>query len=106
MLTRLRDKRGQNTLEYAVIIVVVVAGLLAMQTYIKRGMQGKLRSSTDSIGEQYSPGITTGTYTTNTGSTSAEVITNAGVTTTDVTRGTQTRTGSETVAEQAEEYMP
>lgn len=49
-------RKGQSTLEYAVIIAVVVAGLLAMQTYMKRAVQGKLRQSTDSIGEQYSAG--------------------------------------------------
>jgi Flp pilus assembly pilin Flp len=97
MFIRLRGKKGQNTLEYAVIIAVVVAGLIAMQTYIKRGVQGKLRSSTDSIGEQYSPSNTTGTYTTTTSSVSEEVVTTAGVTTTNVTTGNQTRFGSETV---------
>lgn len=56
--------RGQSTLEYAVIIVVILAALLAIQAYIKRGVQGKLRSSADSIGEQYSAGKTTSTYTT------------------------------------------
>jgi len=106
MFIRLRDKRGQSTLEYAVIIAVVVAGLIAMQTYIKRGMQGKLRSSTDSIGEQYSPGITTGTYTTTSGSTTSEAVTPAGVNTTNVTRGTQTRSGSETVDVLDREYYP
>lgn len=45
--------KGQSTLEYAVIIVVVSAALLAMQIYMKRGVQGKMRESTDSIGEQF-----------------------------------------------------
>lgn len=103
MFMRLRNKRAQSTLEYAVIIAVVVAGLLAMQFYIERGLKGKLRTSTDNIGEQYAPGLTTGTYTTTTGSTSAETITNAGVTTTNVTRGNQVRTGSETVAPLADD---
>jgi hypothetical protein len=51
-------------LEYAVIIAVVVAGLIVIQPYIKRSMQGKLRESTDKIGEQYSAGNMTGKYTT------------------------------------------
>ena len=58
-------RRGQSTLEYAVIIAVVIAALIAIQTYVKRGVQGKLRSSVDSIGQQYSAGSTTSTYTTN-----------------------------------------
>ncbi len=55
------QKRGQSTLEYAVIIAVVVAALLAIQIYMKRGVQGKLRESSDKIGEQYSAGNTVGT---------------------------------------------
>ena len=57
-------KKGQSTLEYAVVIVVVLAALLAIQVYVRRSIQGKLRSSTDSIGEQYSAGNTTSKYTT------------------------------------------
>ena len=45
--------RGQSTLEYAVIIAVVVGALLAIQIYMKRGVQGKLRDSTDQIGQQF-----------------------------------------------------
>ena len=55
--------RAQSTLEYAVIIAVVVAALLTMQVYIKRGLQGRLRSVADEIGQQYDPGNTTGNMT-------------------------------------------
>ncbi|MDD4938679.1 MAG: hypothetical protein PHI60_00760 [Candidatus Omnitrophica bacterium] len=48
--------QGQSTLEYALIIAVVVGALLAMQIYFKRGVQGKLREATDDIGGQYSAG--------------------------------------------------
>ncbi len=109
-----RYSRGQSTLEYAIIIAVIVAALVVMQIYIKRGVQGKLRSSTDQIGEQYSPGHTTGGYTTTTGSTTHEAIVSSysvtgtanGLTTTGITRGDQTRTGNETVAGQTEENWP
>ncbi|MCK9603366.1 MAG: hypothetical protein M0R66_03310 [Candidatus Omnitrophica bacterium] len=58
---RLRlNKKAQSTLEYALLIGVIVAGLIAMQLYLKRGYQGKLRESSDQIGEQYSPSYTTG----------------------------------------------
>lgn len=56
------SKRAQSTLEYAIIVAVVVGALLAMQVYIKRGIQGRVRSSTDSIGEQYSAGHVTAKY--------------------------------------------
>lgn len=100
------SKKGQSTLEYAIIVVVIVAALIIMQVYIKRGVQGKLRDSSDDIGQQYSPGITTGSYTTTTGSTQQEVVTRAGVTTTTVSRGSQSRTGSETVADFSQEAWP
>jgi hypothetical protein len=51
----LKRTQGQSTLEYAVVIAVVVSALLAMQIYMKRGAQGKLRQATDDIGEQFSP---------------------------------------------------
>ncbi len=56
MLTKLR--RAQSTLEYALLLSVVVGGLLTMQNYLKRSVQGRLQASADEIGEQYSPGLT------------------------------------------------
>lgn len=50
-----RRRGGQSTLEYAVVIAVVVAAAVAMQIYMKRGVQGKLRAATDDIGGQFSP---------------------------------------------------
>jgi hypothetical protein len=65
-------KKAQSTLEFAVVIVCTIAALLAMQVYIKRSMQGRLRASADSIGEQYAPGNTVlnSTYNLNTNTTS------------------------------------
>jgi Flp pilus assembly pilin Flp len=56
----IRDRRGQTFLEYAVIIACVVAALLSMQVYIKRAIQGGLRSAINEVGEQYEPRKTTG----------------------------------------------
>lgn len=52
--------RAQSTLEYVVLIAVIAAALFAMQTYIKRGMQGRMRDSADNLGQGffYSPGAT------------------------------------------------
>lgn len=63
----LKRKKGQSTLEYAMVIAVIVAALVAMQIYMKRSVQGKLRSATDDIGQQYSVGNMTGTVTTQAG---------------------------------------
>lgn len=62
MLIKLR--KGQSTLEYAVIMAVVVAALVSMQVFMKRGVQGKLKDSADRIGDHYAAGNTEGTYTT------------------------------------------
>lgn len=48
-------KRGQGTLEYALIIAVVVAALLAINIYMKKGVLGRLKASTDEIGKQFDP---------------------------------------------------
>jgi hypothetical protein len=58
MLQYLNQKRGQSTLEYAVLIVVIIGALLTIQVYLKRGIQGRMRSSADDIGDQYSDGNT------------------------------------------------
>jgi uncharacterized protein (UPF0333 family) len=49
----LNIKRGQSVLEYAILMVIIIAALLTLQTYVKRGIQGRLKSSTDDIGGQY-----------------------------------------------------
>jgi len=45
MLRRLR--KGQSTAEYAIVIGLVIAAAVAMQIYVKRGLQGKIRDATD-----------------------------------------------------------
>ena len=53
--TRQRSRKAQSTLEYAVAISVIIAALLVMQIYMKRGVAGKLRVATDQIGDQFNP---------------------------------------------------
>lgn len=67
MLKKLRTFKGQSTLEYAILIVIIIGALLSIQIYIKRGIQGRLRSATDDISsDQFSPGNTNYTRTTRT----------------------------------------
>jgi len=47
MLIKLR--KAQSTAEYAVIIGVVVAAALAMQVYIKRGIQARSKAGMDAF---------------------------------------------------------
>lgn len=51
----MQNKRAQTTLELSILIIIVVAALLSMSIYLKRAMQGKLRTVADDVGEQYSP---------------------------------------------------
>jgi len=91
--------KGQTTLEVVILIGFVVAALIAMGVYMKRGIQGRLRESTDQIGEQYSAGNVNSNYTTTTGMTQVETLTAKGATTTDIQRNKQTKTGSETISD-------
>jgi len=79
MFKNFNKKKGQSTLEYAVLIVIIIAALLAMNQYIKRGLQGRLKSATDDIGDQFSPGNTNYTKTMRTGSNEAQQFGVAGV---------------------------
>lgn len=74
MLTYLNQKRGQSTLEYAVLTVIIIGALLSIQFYIKRGVQGRLKSAADDIGDQYSVGNTNVVKTTSTSSTTRDTF--------------------------------
>lgn len=58
MRINLKGKNGQTTLEYAILVMIIIGALLTIQSYIKRGIQGRVKSSADDIGEQYDPGNT------------------------------------------------
>ncbi|MBF0594637.1 MAG: hypothetical protein HQL22_06690 [Candidatus Omnitrophica bacterium] len=51
---RINNKKGQSTLEYAILVIIIIAALISLQTYVKRGVQGRLKSATDDIGEGFS----------------------------------------------------
>ncbi|MFA5357039.1 MAG: hypothetical protein WC301_06555 [Candidatus Omnitrophota bacterium] len=90
------NRKGQSTLEYALIIAVVVAGLLLMQHYVKRGYSGRLRSAADDMGEQYDP-TTYSSSITHKQSTDFTEKVKDGVTTKEYTEDVTSKTGSETV---------
>lgn len=90
-------KRGQSTLEYVILIGFVVAALIAMGIYMKRGIQGKLRESTDQVGEQYDAGNTTSNYTTVSNLVQTEIQTSGGASTIDYKTNKQYKSGGETV---------
>ncbi len=67
----IKNKKAQNTAEYAILISLVVAGIIAMQTYAQRALQARVRdasvymkSETSSLGNsvQYEPYYLTTQY--------------------------------------------
>lgn len=44
-----RNKKAQNTAEYAILIAFVIAAAMAIQTYVKRGLQGRVHDSVRSF---------------------------------------------------------
>jgi len=68
----LKNRKAQNTAEYALLIALVVAGVIAMQTYAQRAMQARIHdaavymtNSTTEIGKdtQYEPYYLQSNYT-------------------------------------------
>ncbi|MBN3040561.1 MAG: hypothetical protein JW867_05495 [Candidatus Omnitrophica bacterium] len=54
----IKISKAQSTLEYVLLLAVVVGSLLYMQNYLKRSMQGRFQKIGDQISDQYSPGVT------------------------------------------------
>jgi Flp pilus assembly pilin Flp len=54
------NKKSQTFLEYAVLIALAAAALIAMGAYMAKAVQGKYRQSADVFGEgeQYKKGVT------------------------------------------------
>lgn len=46
-------RKGQSTLEYALIIAVVIAVIVVMQKFMSGGVGGRLKASVDDIGGQF-----------------------------------------------------
>ena len=94
MSMKTMTKRGQSTVEYAVMIAVIIAALLAMQIYVKRGAMGKLRDVADQIGEQFTPLGTTYNFNHSQGGGRTEVTTENGVSRTQFVNDRQGRIGN------------
>ena len=99
-------RKGQSTAEYAIVIGLVIAAAVAMQIYVKRGLQGKVKDAVDYndagssavLGKttQYEPYYQQSTMTaTRSASDTENTATGGGVVRS--TSDTSTRTGSQTV---------
>ena len=54
----IKNKKGQSMLEYAILLAVIVAGIMIMNIYVKRGFQGGMKDAADKLGDQFSAGNT------------------------------------------------
>lgn len=97
------NRKGQNTLEYVLLITAVVVAFLIIQHYLNRGLQGRVREASDNIGNQFDAEATSTSYTTTRFSDvqeKTEIGASGGALTTSILtdRGElSSRTGSETV---------
>ena len=88
-------RKGQSTLEYALIIAVVVGGLLLMQHYVKRGYAGRLKSASDDMGEQFDPAAYSANFTINQTSNVEQTVQDRVSTTNHLSPQTSNRSGNE-----------
>ena len=99
----MRQFRGQSILEYSILTIVILAVFLSMNTYIKRGIQGRWKSTVDEFGDQYDPRVANAliSYTINSTSNTAVIVTPAqsGQETVrvDTTSSTESKAGQITV---------
>jgi len=112
MLCLKHKRKAQSTLEYAIIIFVVIVAMIALSAYFKRAIQGRGRQASDQIGEQFSPQTGSWDYTTESYSKSMEETGTAQIGGKGVTRSTlledqyQRRWGEERMGTLEEEHYP
>jgi len=56
-LLHIKNQKGQSALEYTVYMMIILAAFLSMQTYFKRGVQGRFKQAIDDMGDQYDPRV-------------------------------------------------
>jgi len=94
------SKRAQTTAEYAILIAIVVGAVVAMQVYVRRGLQGRIKSAVDYTGNATSAPWFNGTqyepyYMSATGKTKQDVTDTEKLTTTgNYTKGTAAYTNA------------
>jgi len=106
MFKRLRKIKGQSTLEYAVIIAVVIAAVLAMQIYARRALMGGIRDDVDNVGKQFDPGFDGSVTYTRSGSTADSYTAETGVTSSSFTADSLTVDGTEGITDYEHTWFP
>lgn len=107
--------RGQSAAEYAIVFSVVVAALIGMQIYVKRGLNARLRDGSDNAStlvaaklgvaggqdqrdiQQYEPYYADSDYKVSQFADREDKVNPGGVVSRAVTKDQTTRTGKQTV---------
>lgn len=102
-----KNKKGQTALEYVAVLILCIGAFLAMQHYVKRGLQGRWKAQVDELGDQYDPrtAVTSIRETLSSSTNTAIIVMNSEVEgeggywtkRTDQTVSVETRTGSTSV---------
>jgi Flp pilus assembly pilin Flp len=97
----LSKKKGQSTAEYAILVALVVAAAVAMQTYLKRNLQGGMKFVVDQstkTTKQYEPYYLESSYNTTIGAyTDTEETKQGGEVDRVIGSKAITRSGSQTI---------
>ena len=48
------ERKGQSTIEIVVLIAIIAVAVLSMNRYVRRTIMGRLKSSADQLGPQFS----------------------------------------------------
>lgn len=104
MFRFLNSRKGQNTAEYAILIGVIVAAAIAMQIYIRRGMQARTKEAVDYTmtadntifkQQQYEPYYMQSNFQTQQAGTTSEQMQQGGGVSRESLTDTTTRTGNQ-----------
>ena len=108
------QRRGQSAAEYAIVFSVVIAALVGMQIYVKRGLNARMKDGSDGASslvaaklgvsgnaandaKQYEPYYTKSNYDVAQTSDRNDTIATGGVLTRNIAKEQTTRTGNQTV---------
>ncbi len=117
MFRWLRNQKGQSTAEYAIVIGLIIAATVAMQSYVKRGLQGRVKEAVEHVGaagdvggttltfsgKQFEPTYVGSDFTAIRSHTATETVSTGGGVKRDVTDDETSRTGEQTVGYEEEE---
>lgn len=107
---RLKKRKAQSTAEYVIVLGLIVAAVVGMQTYIKRGFQGRIRDAVKFVdqggqtadvvpftGEQYEPYYLSSNFTSTQNVDTREELLTGGAVNRDIDQEYRTRNGEQII---------